>query len=93
MALLYLVLCSVTGQDKVCVPADVTHLLSPAAAASPQQLLHFVQCGGLLQLSNLQLEGQAGSAGGGGGMQILKSKNARGDGQPATFISNLVTFK
>jgi hypothetical protein len=52
-----------------------------------------VQYGGLLQLSNLQLEGRAGSAEGGGGVQILKNKDGRGDGQPATFISNLVTFK
>jgi hypothetical protein len=87
---------AVWGQDKVGLPAGITRLLSPAAATSPQQqqqLLHFVQYGGLLQLSNLQLEGRAGSTEGGGGVQILNGRNGSDDGQPATFSGRLVTFK
>lgn len=62
------------------------------STAGSQQLLHFVQYGGLLQLSNLQLEGHAGSPQGGGGVRILKRSNSSEDVQAATFIGRLVTF-
>jgi hypothetical protein len=86
----------VSGQDKAGTPAGVTHLLSPDA---PQQL-HFVQYGGLLQLSRLQLQGRAGNAdggggggGGGGGVLINSSRDGTEDHQPAAFAARLVTFK
>jgi hypothetical protein len=81
--------CSVTGADKLGVPAGVTRLLSPEG----DKQLHFVQYGGLLQIANLQLEGRA-SSGGGGGVSIKQSATGpEDDGQPATFIAKLVTFK
>jgi hypothetical protein len=84
----------VSGQDKAGTQAGVTRLLSPDA---PKQL-HFVQYGGLLQLSRLQLQGRAGSAdggggGGGGGVLINASRDGTDDHQPAAFAARLVTFK
>jgi hypothetical protein len=53
-----------------------------------------VQYGGLLMLSNLKLEGWAGSAdGGGGGVFVNKSRDGTDDHQPATFVAERVTFK
>jgi hypothetical protein len=81
--------CSITGEDK----AGVTTLLPPAAPRGAQQL-HFVQYGGELQLNKLQLEGWAGSpGGGGGGVLINRSRDGTDDNQPATFVARMVTFK
>ncbi|KAF6260584.1 hypothetical protein COO60DRAFT_885635 [Scenedesmus sp. NREL 46B-D3] len=78
----------VAGQDRVGAPAGVTRLLSPEGAKQ----LHFTQYGGTLKINNLQLQGRAGS-GGGGGVVIKQSKDGTDDNQPATFIARLVTFK
>jgi hypothetical protein len=80
-------LCSVTGDDKVGA-AGVTQLLSPAGLLQ----LHFVQYGGLLWINNLQLEGRAGS-GGGGGVLIKRSRDGSEDNAPATTVARTVTFK
>jgi hypothetical protein len=64
--------CSVTGKDKLGVPAGVTRLLSPIN----DKQLHFAQYGGYLQVANMQLQGRAGS-GGGGGVLIKQSKDGK----------------
>uniref|UniRef100_A0A383VSW0 Right handed beta helix domain-containing protein n=1 Tax=Tetradesmus obliquus TaxID=3088 RepID=A0A383VSW0_TETOB len=88
------VLC-VTGQDRSGVPAGVTRLVSPLSPLGDNSTqLHFTQYGGLLQVGNLQLQGRAGSSSsGGGGVLIKRSKDGSDDGQAATFVAKLVTFK